>query len=127
TEEPSYFVHHSVLTAHGVRVLTVPMDDGGMDTAALETLLEAMARDGRLDHLKMIYTCDYFQNPSGRTLALNRRRHLVALARRFSRKYRLLILEDAAYRELGFSPAGLPRVQRFDCDNRPVLYRGTVS
>ena len=41
------------------RVLTVPMDDGGMDTAALETLLAAMARDGRLDRLKMIYTCDY--------------------------------------------------------------------
>ena len=127
TEEPSYFVHHGVLTGHGVRVLTVPMDDGGMDTAALETLLEQMARDGRLNRLKMIYTCDYFQNPSGRTLALERRPHLAALARRFSTKHRLLVLEDAAYRELGFAPASLPSVKSFERDNQNVIYAGTFS
>src|SRR5262249_42581498 len=116
-----------VLTAHGVRVLTVPMDDRGMDTAALESLLEKLAREGRLDHLKMIYTCDYFQNPSGRTLSLDRRKTLVELARRFSTKHRLLILEDVAYRELGFAPTSLPSVKSFDRGNQHVVYAGTFS
>ena len=39
TEVPSYFVYHSLLQSHGIRVLTVPMDPGGMDMNALESLL----------------------------------------------------------------------------------------
>ena len=44
TEAPSYFVYHSLLETSGARVLTVPMDDGGMDVVALERLLERLAR-----------------------------------------------------------------------------------
>ena len=39
TEAPSYFVYHSLLQSKGARVLTVPMDDGGMKMDALEALL----------------------------------------------------------------------------------------
>lgn len=127
TEAPSYFVNHGVLESHGASVRAVSMDDGGMDMDALEDLLRQLDRSGELDRVKLIYTCDYFQNPSGRTLALERRPRLVELARRFSRRHRLLILEDAAYRELGFGERGLPSVKSFDEGNRHVIYAGTFS
>lgn len=127
TEAPSYFVHHSVLTSHGVRVVPVPMDDDGMRTDALEALLERLAKSGDLKRLKLIYTCDYYQNPSGLTLSLQRRRELLELVERFSREHRILILEDAAYRELGFEPRGLPSIKSFDDSNRHVIYAGTFS
>src|SRR5205085_4815762 len=89
--------------------------------------LDHLAQAGELERVKLIYTCDYFQNPSGLTLATERRRRLTDLAQRFSRRHRLLILEDAAYRELGFDSAGPPSIKSFDHDNRYVVYAGTFS
>ncbi|MFN4258979.1 MAG: aminotransferase class I/II-fold pyridoxal phosphate-dependent enzyme, partial [Gemmataceae bacterium] len=102
TEAPSYFVYQGTLTSMGVRTLAVPMDEHGMDTDALEDLLEQLDHSGELERLKLIYVVDYFQNPSGRTLSLPRRQHLYELARRYSKHHRLFILEDAAYRELRY-------------------------
>ena len=65
TEAPSYFVYHSLLQSKGVRVFTVPMDDGGMEMPALEALLSRLERSGELAKVKLIYTVDYFQNPDG--------------------------------------------------------------
>jgi 2-aminoadipate transaminase len=45
-EAPSYFVYHGVLGSHGVRVLTVPMDAGGMNLDALEALLTRLEASG---------------------------------------------------------------------------------
>ncbi len=120
TESPSYFVNHGVLTCRGARILTVPMDNDGLNALALERLLDHLTQAGEL-------TCDYFQNPSGLTLSSERRLRLVELAQRFSRRHRLLVLEDAAYRELGFASAGPPSIKSFDRDNRHVVYAGTFS
>jgi 2-aminoadipate transaminase len=103
------------------------MDDEGMIMSALEAKLEDLVHTGRLDRLKLIYTCDYFQNPSGLTLSLERRRRLIDLVRRYSRQHRLLILEDAAYRELGFDPRSLPSIKSLDTENQHVIYAGTFS
>lgn len=127
TEAPSYFVHHGVLASKGASVRTVPMDENGLDMSALDDLLETLRQTGELERVKLIYTCDYFQNPSGRTLSLDRRTKLVELAREYSKQHRLLILEDAAYRELGFAPRGLPSIKSFDEGNRHVIYAGTFS
>ena len=126
-ESPSYFVNHGVLASQGARVLTAPMDDDGLDTSALEQLLQQLDRSGELERVKLIYTCDYYQNPSGLTLSAERRPRLVELAQRFSRRHRILILEDAAYRELGFAPTTTPSVKSYDRDNRHVVYAGTFS
>jgi 2-aminoadipate transaminase len=126
-EAPSYFVYHSLLQSHGVRVLAVPMDDRGMRTDALEALLENLKRKGELLRVKVIYTVDYFQNPTGLTLAAERRPRLVELARRFSTNHRILILEDAAYRELRYTGDDIPSVKRFDTGNEFVAYTGTFS
>ena len=127
TEAPSYFVFHSLLLSHGTRVLTVPMDENGMCVDELEALLERLRRSGDLSRVRAIYTVDYFQNPTGLTLATARRAKLVELARRFSTDHRIVILEDAAYRELRFSGDDLPSVKRFDTTNEFVVYTGTFS
>lgn len=127
TEAPSYFVYHSLLQSHGVRVLTVPMDEGGMRTDSLESLLERLKRSGELARVKVIYTVDYFQNPTGLSLSADRRPKLVELASRYSTSHRILVLEDAAYRELRYSGPDLPSVKRFDPGNEFVVYTSTFS
>jgi 2-aminoadipate transaminase len=49
---------------------------------------------------KILYTIPDYQNPTGLSMNAERRQELVRLARR----YGFLILEDVAYRDLGFSP-----------------------
>ena len=127
TEAPSYFVYHGVLASKGVRVLGVPMDADGMDTDALEDLLQRLERGGEIARLKLIYTVDYFQNPTGLSLSLPRRRRLLELVRRFSRKHRILILEDAAYRELRFDGPDLPSIKALDETNEYVISTYTFS
>jgi 2-aminoadipate transaminase len=126
-EAPSYFVYHGVLQSRGVRVLTVPMDAGGLDVEQLQQLLIRLEKSGELERVRLIYTVDYFQNPTGLTLAANRRPKLVELARQYSRQHRILILEDAAYRELRYSGDDLPSVKKFDPTNEYVIYTTTFS
>src|SRR4029077_16176687 len=64
TEAPSYFVYHGTLTSLGVRTLQAPMDEEGMDTGLLEELLLRLEKTGELGRVKLIYTIDYFQNPT---------------------------------------------------------------
>src|SRR5437870_3211087 len=127
----SYFMRQAVenpnLISLGVHTLSVPMDEQGMNTDALEELLTRLEKTGGLDRLRLIYTCDYFQNPSGRTLSLSRRQHMLELARRFSRRQRIFILEDAAYRELRYDGIDIPSIKSFDTDNSHVILAMTFS
>ncbi|HEX3148133.1 MAG TPA: PLP-dependent aminotransferase family protein [Gemmataceae bacterium] len=127
TESPSYFVFHSVLAGTGARVLTVPMDDDGMITTDLVRLLERLDRAGELSRVKLIYTVDYFQNPTGLTLSADRRRHLIEIVKLYADRQRILILEDAAYRELRYEGDEIASVKSLDPDNRFVVYAGTFS
>jgi 2-aminoadipate transaminase len=127
TEAPSYFVYHGILSSLGLRVLAVPMDEQGMLTEALEELLSRLNRSGELGRVRLIYTVDYFQNPTGLSLSLPRRQHLFELAQRFSKKQRLFILEDAAYRELRFEGKDVPSVKSFDRHNEHVILAMTFS
>jgi 2-aminoadipate transaminase len=127
TESPSYFVYHSVLAGNGCRVMTVPMDDEGMVTTDLELLLERLDRAGELPRVKLIYTVDYFQNPTGLSLSLPRRQHLLEIVQKYARKQRILILEDAAYRELRYEGEEVPSIKSLDRDNQHVVYAGTFS
>jgi 2-aminoadipate transaminase len=127
TEAPSYFVYHATLAGRGARVLAVPMDDEGLNTDALEALLQRLDRTGELHRLKMVYTVDYFQNPTGLTLSPRRRERLLDLVRKYSRGQRILILEDAAYRELRFEDDDLRSLKSLDADNHFVIYTSTFS
>jgi 2-aminoadipate transaminase len=127
TETPSYFVNHGVLTSHCVRIEPVPMDDDGLNLGALEERLRSLDRAGLLPRVKMVYTVDYFQNPTGRTLSAARRPRLLEIVKKYSRYHRILILEDAAYRELRFAGPDLPSVKKYDTKNEYVIETGTFS
>jgi len=105
----------------------VPMDEEGMNTNALAELLARLERSGELERVRLIYVTDYFQNPSGLTLSLPLRRHLLDLVGRFGRKQRIFILEDAAYRELRYDGPDLPTIKSLDADNSTVILAMTFS
>jgi 2-aminoadipate transaminase len=100
--------------------------------AEAETVAIAMDGDGlRVDELaerlagglrpKFVYTIPEYQNPTGRTLPLDRRRELVELCRRHG----VLVFEDVAYRELSFDGTALPSLWSLAPD--VVLQAGTFS
>jgi 2-aminoadipate transaminase len=128
-EAPSYFVYTTALQGFGVRCVGIPMDEQGMRVDALEETLRTLRDRGELGRVKAIYTVDYYQNPTGLTLSAERRVAMLELARRFSESHRILILEDAAYRELYYDAADLPpaSIKSMDDDNAFVGYFGTFS
>lgn len=126
TAAPSYFVYQGTLHSMGVRTITVPCDADGMDTDALAELLRRLNRS-ELARLRLVYVVDYFDNPTGATLSLPRRRQLMELVRRYSRDHRIFVLEDAAYRELRYDGADLPSIKSFDPHNEHVILAMTFS
>lgn len=124
---PTYYVYAGTLSSAGAQVLSVPMDEQGMRTDLLEELLTDLDRKGQIERVKIIYEVTYYQNPSGLTLSTERRRRLVDLARRFSRNHRILVIDDAAYREIRFDGPTWPGLKRFDPENRFVATCMTFS
>ncbi|NUQ96481.1 MAG: PLP-dependent aminotransferase family protein [Streptomyces sp.] len=91
-DDPSYLGAVQVFRAAGARLLPVPCDRDGMDTAVLEARLAAGVR------CKLVYVVPHFHNPTGAVLSPARRRHLAELADR----YGFLIVEDDPYADLAF-------------------------
>ena len=127
TANPCYFVYTGTLASLGASVMTVPMTEDGIDVEAIEKLLTRLERENRLDRVKLIYTTSYFQNPTGLTLGAAARPRLLEIARRFSRRQRILILEDAAYRELRYDGPDLPSIKSLDRDNHHTILTQTFS
>jgi 2-aminoadipate transaminase len=98
-----------------------------MRVEALEAELEQHARRGELARVKAIYITSYFDNPRGVSLAAERRRAVVELAERYSREQRIYVIEDAAYRELGFGAADHASLRAHDRSGETVIYTGTFS
>lgn len=90
------------------QIVGVPLDEQGMNIDALEATLRDLGRRGVRP--KFIYTIPTFQNPTGATMPLERRRRLVALAA----EYGVLVVEDDAYGELRFEGAELPTLAALD-------------
>lgn len=96
--------------------LGIDGDADGLDTAALEVELRAGARP------RFVYVVPDFANPTGATLSLARRHHLLALAQEFD----FLVLEDTPYRELRYEGATLPTLLSLDGEGR-VIHLGSFS
>ena len=103
-EAPAYDRPLKLLSRLRAEVVGVPLDDEGLDSAVLERDL----RDGPPP--AFLYTNPTFQNPSGRTLALERRRHLIELAH----EHDLFILEDDPYGLVRFEGEPLPTLFELD-------------
>jgi len=127
TANPSYFVFTGALQSMGAEVLAVPMDDEGMDVEAVERLLVDLESRGDLARVKFIYCTSFFDNPTGLSLSTPRRKRLVEIVRRYADRQRILILEDAAYRELRYGGEVLPSIKSFDPDNQFTIITQTFS
>ena len=114
-EGPTYLGAIMGFRDYGARLTGVPMDAEGLEVAWLRERLESGYRP------KFLYTIPEFQNPSGRTLTLERRRALVELCR----EYGVLIVEDVAYKELSFDGTQLPSLWSLAPD--VVVQAGTFS
>ena len=124
---PTYFVFLGTLSGVGARAISIDSDEQGMKIDSLEEELSRIEQAGELSRVKLIYTVDYYDNPAGTTLSLERRQALLDVARRWSRDHRLLILEDAAYRELRYDGPELPSIWSLDETREYVILAQTFS
>ncbi|MFV0442244.1 MAG: PLP-dependent aminotransferase family protein [Planctomycetaceae bacterium] len=125
---PTYFVFCGNLSGVGAETVTIPTDDDGMRTDMLEQALQQLDSEGKLARVKLIYVVSYYDNPAGLSLSAERRQDVVEIARRWSREHRILVLEDAAYRELRYDGPVYPSV--WSCDDtggQHVIYTQTFS
>jgi len=123
-ESPTYLGALQAWNAYGANYVSVPADENGMIVDELEKALRVGP--------KFIYVLPNFQNPSGTTLSLERRKQLVELAD----KYGVPIIEDDPYGQLRFEGEHLPSVVSLDSDYRGpngghysgnVIYLSTFS
>jgi 2-aminoadipate transaminase len=114
-ESPTYLGAIMAFRGFEADLRGVPMDGDGMRVDVLADLLESGLRH------KVLYAIPDHQNPTGLSLTAERRPALVELARR----YGFLILEDVAYRELGFDGSAPPSLWSLAPD--VVVQAGTFS
>lgn len=115
-EEPSFIGALNAFRSYGANLVGVPVEDDGMDISALEkAVLENK-------NVKMIYTIPTFQNPSGITMSVEKRKALYEIAR----KNDIVIIEDNPYGELIFDGEKLPTIKSMDTEGI-VIYSGSFS
>ncbi len=122
-ENPTYVGAIQAWNSYGAEYIPVALDDEGMDTRVLEEAL----RKGP----KFIYVLPNFQNPTGSTLTMERRRQLIKLAD----QYGVPIIEDDPYGQLRYEGEHLPAVELLDSQMRDktnaysgnVIYLSTFS
>ncbi len=102
-ESPTHMTFIDLCQVTGLRILSVPIDEHGMQVEKAEAVIQA-------GQARLIYTVPNFQNPSGACLSLNRRRQLIKLAVR----YNIPILEDDFVGELRYKGTSLPALKALD-------------
>lgn len=114
-ESPTFLGAIQAMRIYGAKLIDMPMDEGGVILSEVEALV-------REHHPKMMYIIPTFQNPTGRTLALERRRALAEMAA----NYGFIIAEDDPYRDLRYRGEALPSIQSFD-EEGWVVYLSSFS
>lgn len=116
TEEPAFVGCLNTFRSYGARLVGVPMQHDGMDIESLENALKSNP------NAKLLYTIPSFQNPTGITTSLEKRKKIYELCC----KYNIIILEDNPYGELRFSGESVPTIKSMDTEGR-VIYAGSFS
>jgi 2-aminoadipate transaminase len=116
TEDPTFLGALIAFAPSQPRYATVPVDADGLQTDVLAQVLRANPR------ARMIYTVPDFQNPTGVTLSLERRKALIALAN----AHDVIVLEDTPYRHIRFTGESLPTLKSLDTEGR-VIHLGSFS
>jgi 2-aminoadipate transaminase len=120
TEAPTFMGALAAWEQQQPRYLSIPVDEHGLD---VEGLAEAL-RDGE-PRAKFLYLLPTFQNPSGVSLTLDRRKRLLEIAH----EHDLLIVEDDPYGEFWFDSGTepIPPLRALPGSEDRVVYVGTFS
>jgi 2-aminoadipate transaminase len=115
TESPTYLAAIQAFQAYEVRFAAMPTDEAGLVPEALPEFIER-------ERPKLLYTIPNFQNPTGVTLAAERRESLYEIAAR----YGLVVVEDDPYGMLRYAGTPIPPIKSLDREGL-VIYLSTIS
>lgn len=114
-EAPSFVGGLNCFRSYNANMIPVTVQPDGMDLDFLEEVLKK-------NKVKLVYTIATFQNPSGITMSLEKRKRLLSLAD----EYDFYILEDNPYGELRYKGEAVPTIKSMDMNGR-VIYAGSFS
>lgn len=115
-EAPSFIGSLNAFKSYNVNLVGIELEEDGIN---LEKLEEAIKTN---QNTKLIYLIPNFQNPTGRTMSLEKRKRVYELAE----KYDIFILEDNPYGDIRFAGEHIQSIKSMDTDGR-VIYSGTFS
>lgn len=115
-EDPSFIGSLNSFRSFGAKLVGVPIEVDGIDLTALEKAIKESK------NVRFLYTIPNFQNPSGITMSLEKRKAVYELCK----KYGVLILEDNPYGEIRFSGEDIPTIKSMDTEGI-VIYAGSFS
>ncbi len=115
-ESPSYLGAINAFRQYEPNFVEVPTDENGMIMEELDKVL------ANTPNVKLIYVIPDFQNPSGRTWPLERRKQFMEIIN----KYEVPCVEDNPYGDLRFKGEFLPALKSMD-PKELIIYFGTFS
>jgi len=114
---PTYFGGPGAIHSRGGNVVGVPVDRDGLNPNRLRQEIKLLNAAGK--RVKGVYVIPNFQNPTGVTLSLERRRQIMDLAE----THDLVIFEDDPYVDLRFEGKRLPSLKSMDRKGRVIHLR----
>ncbi len=114
-ELPTYLGAIQAFRLFQTDLIGVPLEEDGMDLDALEEKIAQARAAGK--RIKGVYVIPDFQNPTGITMSLAKRKRLLEIARRED----FLIFEDDPYGQLRFAGERIPSIKSMDTDGRVIL------
>ena len=114
-ENPTFLGNMQAIRLYQAELVPVDSDDDGIKVDELEEVFKK-------EHPKMLYIIPTFQNPTGRTLSLERRKKIAELAS----QYGVVVAEDDPYRDLRYTGQELPSIKSFDTEGW-VAFMGSFS
>lgn len=115
-ENPSFIGVLNSFRSYGAKLKGIRCEEDGMNMADLEEALKTEP------NVKLIYTIPTFQNPSGITMSLEKRKTLLQLAK----QYGVMVIEDNPYGNLRFDGEDVPTIKSLD-EGNTVVYAGSFS
>jgi len=115
-ENPSFIGSLNAFKSYNVNIVGVDLEDDGINIEKLEEAVKSNK------NVKLLYLIPNFQNPTGNTMSLEKRKAVYELAV----KYDFIILEDNPYGDLRFSGTEIPSIKSMDTEGR-VIYSRTFS
>ena len=120
-ELPTYLAALNAFKSSEPNIVPIPMDENGMRTDALEEEVKKLKRNGA--RIKFIYTIPVAHNPTGITMSIERKKHLLDIASEND----LLIIEDDPYSYFVYDEGiDVTPLKTLDKEGR-VIYLSTLS